>query len=319
MIVRSKFFAFHKLKQYKFDVMTSFKDFKTICRKKVFLLVFFLSSFICYGQDNQIDCSVIHNNSVTLEYLLPLFSIHGVPQNQNLDDTLTILINHGYSIGFSTKYNQPRWAAYQVSRSKKEVDYERFPFFVDDTRLDEKNRIGTETFGGGFDLGHLAPNAPINKQYAKLSQMETFLMSNISPQKAGLNRGVWQKLEDEILNKYPKATEGKTKKYHVWVIIGPIFKETPEYLTRKNGLKVAIPESFYCILARPNRYPYDSPGNAEYLAFIFPQDLEQKQKIDVKFLTSVNEVEKLTKLNFFPELTKIMENRIENGIATELW
>jgi endonuclease G len=289
--------------------------------KKLFSITLILSTLFGYGQDSQTDYSTVNEHSKPLEYLLPLFTIHGVPKNQNVDDTITILINHGYCVGYSTKFNQPVWAAYQISRSKKDVDYERFPFFVDDTRLKVENRIGTQTFGSvtGFDLGHLAPNAAINKQYSKLSQMETFLMSNICPQSSNLNQGVWQKLESEILNKYPYAGNSSNKKDHVWVIVGPVFSDNPQFLTRDNGVKVAVPDSFFCILARPKRYPYDTPGNSDYLAFLFSQNVERKQKIDVSFLTSINEIERLTNLNFFPELTKTMEGRIENPIAIELW
>jgi endonuclease G, mitochondrial len=155
-----------------------------------------------------------------MRHLLPLFTIHGVPKNTIADDPLTILINHGYMVGFSPKHNQPRWAAYQVSKANRDVDYERYPSFVDDLRLPMENRIGSQTFGSGYDLGHMVPNAAINRQYSKMSQMETFLMSNISPQKAELNRGVWPKLEFAILNTYPVVAPSVTKG-HVWVIIGP--------------------------------------------------------------------------------------------------
>ena len=282
-------------------------------------IVFVLFYVAAYGQDSQVDYSKISEESKGVEHLLSLFTIHGVPKNQNQDDSLVILINHGYCIGFSKKYNQPLWAAYQVSKAKSAVDYERFPFFVDDTRLDKENRIGAETFGDGYDLGHLVPNAAINKQFGKLSQMETFLMSNISPQKAGLNRGVWQKLEADILNKYPNTGDTKNNRDHVWIIVGPVFSNSPEYLTRKNGVKIAIPDSFYCILVRTRAYPHDSPGNSDYLTFLFPQNLEQKQKLEIKFITSINEIEKLTGLNFFPNLTKTMENKIENAVSTTLW
>ncbi len=287
--------------------------------KKIIFSLCILVNIFCYGQDSSIDYSIVNDKSKDLEYLLSLFTIHGIPKNQNSNDTLEILINHGYCLGFSKKNNQALWAAYQVSQSKKDIDYERFPFFVDDIRLNIKNRIGAETFGGGYDLGHLVPNAAINRQYGKLSQMETFLMSNISPQKAGLNQGVWQKLEAEILNKYAYADDSKSNQSHVWILVGPVFGDSPEYITRKNGIKVPIPDAFYCILVRSKNYPYNSPGNSGYLAFLFSQDLEKSQKIDVKFLTSINEIEKRTKLNFFPNLTKTMENKIENAVANELW
>ena len=134
------------------------------------------------AQDGQTDNSSIHPESKSLEYLLSLFTIHGVPKNENADNPVTVLINHGYAVGFSSKYNQPLWAVYQVSKAKRDVDYERFPFFVDDVRLPlakpHQDHLHSEMV---MIEGHLAPNEAINRQYAKLSQMETFLMSNISP------------------------------------------------------------------------------------------------------------------------------------------
>ena len=286
----------------------------------VFLFILSCSMVgICFAQDDLTDHSTIHPDSNSLEYLLPLFTIHGVPKNGNADNPVTILVYHGYVVGYSTKYNQPLWAAYQVSKPKKDVDYERFPFFVDDLRLPEGNRIGTDTFGDGYDLGHMVPNAATNRQYGKLSQMESFLISNISPQKANLNRGVWQKLEFDILNKYPLAGTTQVPKNHFWVIVGPVFSDDPSFLTRKNDLQVAIPESFFCILARPKRYPYNSPGNSDYITFLFGQEQTSNQPLAMKFVKNINEIETLTGLNFFPELTILMENKIENETATALW
>jgi len=165
----------------------------------------------------------------------------------------------------------------------------------------------------------MVPNAAINRQYAKLSQMETFLMSNISPQKADLNRGVWQKLEFDILNRYPLAGTTTNKKYHVWVIVGPVFGANHQSITRETSANVAIPGSFFCILIRPKQYPYDSPGNAEYTSFLFGQTVPLSQPISLQFVKSINEIESLTKLNFLPNLSNLIESRIETAKATALW
>lgn len=115
---------------------------KLCCR----LLTLFVLAVSVYGQDGQTDHSSVHPDSKALEYLLPLFTIHGVPKNEDPDNPVTILVNHGYLIGFSKKYNQPLWAAYQVSKVKRDVDYERFPFFVDDLRL-QKIELGRKPSG----------------------------------------------------------------------------------------------------------------------------------------------------------------------------
>jgi len=284
--------------------------------KKLLLFLICLPVIHCYSQDSNDDFTVIPESSKPLEHLLNLFTIHGVPKNQRSDDTVNILINHGYCVGFSKKYNQPVWAAYQVSKAKKDVDYERFPFFVDDRRLPSSNQIGNEGFGGGFDRGHMAPNAAINRQFGKLSQMETFIMSNICPQKGGLNRGVWQKLEAAILNKYCNTVKDST---HVWVLTGPIFSDHPDFITRSNGAKVAIPDSFYCILVRPATFPYENPTHAQYLSFIFSQNVPQSQALTTSFLVDINRVESRTGINFFPAFTTSNQNRIEPTVATALW
>jgi endonuclease G, mitochondrial len=283
-------------------------------------LICFLASLSCFAQDdNDTDNSSIHHDCTSLKHFLNLFTIHGIPMYQKENDSVSILINHGYCLGFSKKYNEPIWAAYQVSRAKKFVDYERFPFFVDDRRLEKEHQIGSETFGNNFDRGHMVPNAAINKQFGKLSQMETFIMSNICPQKANLNQGVWQKLEAAILNTYPNKM-GDTA--HVWVLVGPVFHQNEDsikFITRPNGVKVAIPESFFCILARPVRFPQDSPSSAQYLAFIFPQNLPKSQTISKFFLVSINKIEELTGINFFPSFSPAQQNNLETVKAGALW
>jgi endonuclease G len=285
----------------------------------VSLAVFLVFAHAVNGQDGQDDWSTVHPSSKALEHVLPLMTMHGVPKNTNEDNPVTILINHGYAVGFSAEYNQPLWAAYQVSKAKRDVDYERFPFFVDDVRLPESNRIGSETFGNNYDRGHLAPNAAINRQFAKLSQMETFLMSNISPQRDDLNQGVWQKLEAKILNDYAGARSGNNRMDHVWAIVGPIFDGVPAFITRPNGTRIAVPTAFYCILVRPFRYPQEEPGNSHYLTFIFGQDTPRNASISTQYVSSINTVETRTGLNFMPALSGLMESRIENEVAARVW
>lgn len=288
-------------------------------RKMLLIGLLLCSIYLPAQDDNATDNSAIHPASVSLQHLLDLFTIHGVPQCQGAEDSVTILINHGYCLGFSKKYNQPLWAAYQVSRAKKFVDYERYPFFVDDRRLPEENQIGAATFGNNFDRGHMVPNAAINKQFGKLSQMETFLMSNICPQKANLNQGVWQKLEAAILNSYPNTLKDSL---HVWVLVGPVFhpvEDSIKYITRENGVRVAIPEAFFCILVRPIRHPHDSPGSAQYMAFQFPQNLPKSQPLSKTFLVTINKIEEATGINFFPNFTDAQQTKIEEQKAAALW
>lgn len=287
-------------------------------RYSFFLYLLFLATG-SFAQDQDFDNSRIADYSQDHRHLLKLYSYSGLPQNQNEHEVL-ILINHGYVIGFSPHRKQALWAMYQVSHARDDVSYDRIHFFSDDARIPDSARIGTDTFGNGYHLGHLVPNAAINHQYGKLAQMETFLMSNISPQKAELNTGVWLRLEDKIRTDYIAGPRGEEYgDQHVWVIVGPIFSEEPEYIERENGIQVPIPKAFFAVLVDPYRYPYDRPGNAEYMAFIFDQNVSRGQPLDDSLLVSINEIEEKTGLNLFPGFTEYYQNSLEAEPVDSVW
>lgn len=253
--------------------------------------------------------SIISEASKPLAHLVDFFCFKGVPENNNQDDKVIILVNHGYVVGFSTKRQQPLWAAYRVAEAREDVDYERPHLFYDDTRLPEDNRIGTETFGTvngkQYDRGHLVPNFAINTQFGRLAQMESFLMSNITPQFFKTNRGVWQTMEKRIIREYAATLE------HVWVYTGPIFDDNSEKIIRDNGKEVDIPISFFTILVDPFRYPYDRINNVRFIALEIPQDAGYTALDEDLFSVKISDLEQKTNINFFPNLTANEKARVE--------
>ena len=109
----------------------------------------------------------------------------GAPQNLDETRPIEILVNDGYVVGFCPARLQPAWSAYRVAHAEDDVDYKRPLIYYDDLRLDEAHRIGRRTFGKigsvPLNVGHMAPNEVINRQFGRLAQMETFLMSNMQP------------------------------------------------------------------------------------------------------------------------------------------
>lgn len=93
-------------------------------------------------------------------------------------------------------------------------------------------------------------NKVINRQFGRQPQMETFFMSNMSPQRGSLNTIVWLSLENAIRN-----IEDTPEKSHVWAMVGSIFGTDPTLIERPNGKQVPILETDYCITADPFRPP----------------------------------------------------------------
>jgi endonuclease G len=246
------------------------------------------------------------DNSSILEICRPLahaidfFCFRGCPQNLDQQRPVSVIVNHGYVVGFSHDRLQPVWAAYQVSAAKRDVDYQRPHLFYDDSRLSDPFRIGAGGFGKvkgrSYDRGHLVPNFAINTQFGRLAQSETFLMSNISPQCAATNRGVWQRLEKLVISQFAPNWE------HIWVMTGPVFGESPGHIRRSGGRRVPVPDGHFMILVDPQKYPHHQPQNVNFLALYVPSGSGYRDPGD-DLVTTIEWIEQATSLRFFPELS----------------
>ena len=263
--------------------------------------------------ESDYDNSIVNPHSKSLAHLIDLFVYKGCPRNLDPDREVQILVNHGHVTGFSPIRNQPVWAAYRVAKAVEDVNYARPHLFYDDYRLNPNNQIGYDTFGGGYDRGHMVPNFAINTQFGRLAQMETFFMSNICPQQGDLNQGLWRKLEKKIVSEYAQDWE------HIWVLVGPIFGDDPERIERRENVFIDVPEAFFCILIDPMNWPHDKMRNVSMIAMTFGQDTERAAEVSRHHITSVNEIEARTRLNLFPTMTTRERNRYEGEEAPDVW
>jgi len=147
----------------------------------------------------------------------------------------------------------------------------------------------------------MAPNSAIAERYGLDAQLETFLMSNIVPQAPVLNRQVWQRLE-RLEDEYSNILE------NVWVITGPVFDDHIQLMNKD----IEVPDAFFKIIFD------EQQDNVRALAFLIQQDVTGKEPID-SFLTSIDEIEKLTGLDFIAPLADDIENSLEAATPGRLW
>lgn len=263
--------------------------------------------------DQVMDYTSIHPLSAYEAHRAELHLWRGAPQNHDETRPIQVLVNHGYVVGFCPARLQPAWSAYRVAGTSDDVDYNRPLHYHDDMRLPEAQRIGPKTFGklGGISLqvGHMAPNEVINRQFGRLAQMETFLMSNMSPQYGSLNTGVWSKLEKAI-----REIEDKPGEDHVWVIVGPVFGEEPASIGRGVGKHVPVPDAYFCVTVEPGNYPYDTTSRMKIDCFIIPQDAPRDSS-PADYPAKLEEVEAATNLEFFPAWGRPLEGALASTKA----
>lgn len=236
----------------------------------------------------------------------PAMSYMGVPKLIGQPATGNwshVLRNQGYMLEYSESLKNPLWVTYQVG-DKKYKSGKRPSSFSKDWRSIASVSHDNYTHSG-YDRGHMAPNYVIASRYGRTAQLETFLMTNISPQKPNLNQKSWQRLEELVANDFSE--------WHgpFWVVTGPIFDENPPTLKHSN---VPIPKAFYKILIKPSSV--DMPPKA--LAFIFPQNTKGNASL-MSLVTTIDDIQQQTGIDFFHKLDDEMETRLESNITPEAW
>jgi endonuclease G len=216
------------------------------------------------------------------------------------------LRNHGFIVGYSDVRGNPLWVEYALHPVDESVpSLPRPSKFTKDWRA--INRINHDSYTkSGYDRGHNAPNYAMSHLYGKDGQSDSFLMTNISPQKPRLNQQFWRRLEETEIKNFTKLAD------KVWVITGPVFTGSTERLS--SSWRVEIPDAFYKMYiteAKPNQ-------PSKVLAFIVPQTIRGNESLS-QFVTSIDTIEAQTGLDFFSDLDDVIEDRLEASIEPQAW
>ena len=123
----------------------------------------------------------------------------------------------------------------------------------------------------------------------------------MSPQNPSFNRGVWKRLES-LVRSWAKY-EGQ-----LYIVTGPVL--TKKYPSIGES-KVSIPEYYYKAIL-----DYSEP-EIKCVAFLLPN--KKSKKSLRSFSLSVDEIERITGIDFFHDLPDNIENRIESVNSINLW
>ena len=204
-----------------------------------------------------------------------------------------ILESKGFCLSYSETRKNPLWVHYRLFAIENPISGKRPGRFKVDPRSPSVVAHDDYT-NSGYDRGHMAPNYAIATRYGSQGQSDTFVMTNIVPQKPNLNRQIWRMLEQKVARGYANDLE------EVWIITGPIFDESVEKL--ESG--VEIPDAFYKIIAD------ELDGKVRTLSFIMDQYASGDLK---KYLVSVDAIEEKTHLDFFSEFY------LDETVVGEMW
>lgn len=204
-----------------------------------------------------------------------------------------ILRRTGYIVSYNKDLKIPNWVAWHLTADRLKGPGKRKGVeFHPDV---EVNGVKVDTYDymqSGYDRGHMCPAG--DNKFSQLAMDESFLMSNICPQIPNLNRGDWNEMEIQCRN--------WAKEYgDVYIVCGPVFYRQKHKTIGQH--QVTVPEAFFkCVLCL-------SGGKPWAVGFLYRNVTGNHPKS--YYVNSVDEVERVTGMDFFHGLEKKIQDRVE--------
>jgi endonuclease G len=206
----------------------------------------------------------------------------------------------GYDVSYNSDWKIPNWVAYELTKEEVEGIIPRYNTFLPDPEVPyEKSATTYDYTNSGWDRGHMAPAADM--KWSEQAMKESFYLSNICPQNRNLNAGIWKDLEEQV--RALAKQKGK-----IYVVCGPIMSKQPKTIGTN---KVAIPDAFFKVLLQNN--------NGEWSAIAFMFANESGRKPLSTYAMSVEDMQIITDIDFFPALPDDIEQKIESQVDFTKW
>ena len=150
----------------------------------------------------------------------------------------------------------------------------------------------------GASHGHMCPAADC--KFSKETMNQSFLLTNLCVQAEKLNTGSWNKLETS-------CREWALKYGRLFIVTGPIFNDGK--VSQRMG-NIAIPDGFFKVILCID-------GAPKAIGFVFGNNNEKHSRDES--ICSVDDVEKLTGIDFFPQLPNDIEEAVESQANYNAW
>lgn len=249
-----------------------------------------------------------------------------------------LIIHQGFTLDYSEANEQALWVAYKLKPSMLSGSFKRRNFFYFDPYVPTGSSTSADYKNSGYDRGHLAPAADMKESFTMFK--ESFYMSNIAPQLPAFNRGIWKELETWVRKQVMKYGT-------LYIVTGPVFSfphpncnlldkkeldclfaslsidqktarelafESDSFLEKHPPIgknQVTVPFGFYKALLKVEELTM-------LIAFFIPQEKPNSSDL-FDFTLSVDQLEAITNIDFFPLLPDSTEEELESENHFAIW
>ena len=212
-----------------------------------------------------------------------------------------ILHRKGYTVSYNNATRNPNWVAWHLTKSHTYGSNQRSgEVFTEDVSVSRPRATDADYYNSRYDRGHMCPAG--DNKWDKEAMAQSFLFTNVCPQNHGLNKYEWNDLE--------MLCRDWAREYGaIDVVCGPVYNGSDQQKTIGKN-RVWVPDAFFkVVLCRQ--------GKAKAIGFLYRNEGKKQPMADA--VCTVDDVERLTGLDFFPELDDATENRIEATATLSDW
>ena len=240
------------------------------------------------------------NRNVETHVILETESENVESAHNDIDDMLmpTMKSTNGivlHRIAYVTSYNKttllPNWVAWCLTAEHSDGDCPRINKYFEDEEVPFPKATNEDYKGSGWSRGHMCPAG--DNKWDSDAMRESNLLTNMCPQHASLNSGLWNVIERDC-RKWAKAYG------ELYIVCGPVLLNREHETIGMNN--VVVPEAFFKVILRLSPEP-------AAIGFVVRNN-EGKNKKD-QFINTVDDVERITGMDFFPALPDSIENIVE--------
>lgn len=219
--------------------------------------------------------------------------LHGIPEK--------LLYRKAYTVSYNHETRCPNWVAWHLTSEKVQGQLKRISSkaFREDPDVASPRATLSDYRGSGYDRGHMCPVG--DNKWDKQAMYETFLLTNICPQDKALNSGVWNEIEIQ-------CRDWARRHGDVYIVCGPIYTRE-EHITIGDS-KVWVPEAFFKVILCLS----DTP---KAIGFVCRNEKGNRRK--AHYVNSIDEVERITGIDFFPSLPDNIERQVEAHADLSEW
>lgn len=211
------------------------------------------------------------------------------------------LCRRGYIVSYNKDTKTPNWVAWHLSASRTEGHVERpnAGAFHEDAEVPAPRAQNEDYKGSGWSRGHMCPAG--DNKWDSIAMYESFLLTNVCPQRANLNSGVWNQIE--II-----CRQWATKYGDLDIVCGPIYYNQKHDTIGVN--KVVVPDAFFKVILCLQ----DKPKGIGFIC------INMKENREIGFYVhSINQIERITGYTFFPHLNPLISEQVKSKSNLKEW